>query len=167
MLETLSEYGFYHSDSDDVCAVVVGLDRGINYQKIDLASRFVRRGVPFIGTNPDQTYPTPTGFAPGAGAIIAAIETASGVPAQMMGKPNPEIFQTCLDYMELNPNQVIAVGDRLSTDIACGQAAGCYTALVLSGITSMDEANRWEPRIDWIGPDLSSLLAHLMSFKSR
>lgn len=161
MIHTLSEYGFCHSENNDVCAVVVGLDREINYQKIDHASRLIRRGVPFIGTNPDQTYPTPDGFSPGAGAMIAAIETASGVPARIMGKPHPEIFYACLESMELMPEQVIAVGDRLSTDISCGQTAGCYTALVLSGITTLEEAEQWEPSIDWIGPDLASLLHDL------
>jgi 4-nitrophenyl phosphatase len=153
----LAEKGFFHGENN-VLAVIVGLDRKITYNKLAKATSLIRDGIPFIGTNPDKTYPTPEGLVPGAGAIIAAVEAASGVTPIYMGKPQPEMFKICLERMGLNPYEVIAVGDRLETDIAAGQAVGCNTALVLSGVTTLDKAQEWDPPIDWIGKDLYTLV---------
>lgn len=158
LIETLQEYGFEAIDEGEPLAVIAGLDREITYHKLSFATRLVRNGAIFIGTNPDATYPTPDGLVPGAGAIIAAIETATSTRATLMGKPEPEIFRVCLERLNLVPGQVLVVGDRLETDIAGGQRLNMPVALVLSGVTSFDQAKRWQPEIAWIGPDLSTLI---------
>lgn len=156
----LKERGFLIGERDCL-AVVVGLDREINYAKLRQASLLVLNGVPFIGTNPDRTLPTPEGMVPGAGAIIAAIESASGQRAQIIGKPETALLDSALGRLGLEPQQALMVGDRLETDIAAGQRAGCATALVLSGASSLSEAEAWEPAPDFIEADLSSLLDEL------
>ena len=133
--QELALQGFEHAE-EDVLAVVAGMDRHINYAKLDIASRLVRQGLPFIGTNPDRTFPTPQGLAPGAGAILAAIEAASYVKPILIGKPAPEMYRMALQRLQLQPEQALVVGDRLGTDIAGGQNLGCRTALVLSGVTT-------------------------------
>ena len=158
LLETLTEYGFESSEAGNHLAVIASLDRDVTYHKLSIATRLIRRGIQFIGTNPDTTYPTPDGLTPGAGSIIAAIEAATSVQALLMGKPEPEIFRTCLKRLELEPNEVLVVGDRLETDIAGGQRQNMSVALVLSGISTHQQAAAWQPPIQWIGPDLENLV---------
>ncbi len=115
-------------------AVVVGLDRTISYERIDRAARAIRSGSAFIATNTDTTYPTPTGLAPGAGTIVAAIAAASGVEPVDCGKPTTRFGSLIADMLGSGP--VVMVGDRPETDIALGLAYGWTTVLVLTGVTS-------------------------------
>ncbi|MCP4140560.1 MAG: HAD-IIA family hydrolase [Chloroflexi bacterium] len=138
-------------------AVVAGVDWKIDYQKIANASLLIQDGVPYYGTNPDRTFPTPQGLLPGAGTILAAIEAASGVKPIVAGKPEPYLFQLAMRRMGVMPKETLMVGDRLETDVLGGQNAGCKTALVLSGVTSREDAEAWNPRPDLIIDDLGSL----------
>jgi 4-nitrophenyl phosphatase len=158
MLEILAAAGFIHTENHQPLAVVVGLDRHIDYEKIKRAALYIRQGAKFVATNPDRTYPAPEGLFPGAGAIVAAVEAASEVSPIYVGKPETRIFEVCLKRMGLSAGQVMVVGDRLETDIACGQKLGMKTALVLSGVTTREQADAWKPPIDWIGADLATLL---------
>ncbi len=115
-------------------AVVVGLDRAISYERIDRAARAIRAGSAFVATNIDTTYPTPTGLAPGAGTIVAAIAAASGVAPVDCGKPTKHFGSLIVD--RIGPGRVVMVGDRPETDIALGIAYGWTTVLVLTGVTS-------------------------------
>ena len=76
-----------------------------------------------------------------------------------MGKPAPEMYQAALERLDLLPQQVMVVGDRLETDIAGAQPLGLRTALVLSGVSSKSEALAWQPRLDVIAADLASIVA--------
>ena len=91
----------------------------------------IQKGLPFYFTNPDPTFPAPGGFYPGAGTVLAALETASGVKGKLAGKPLPFLFEVCLEKLGTTPQETLVVGDRLSTDIQGGQASGCKTAMVL------------------------------------
>ncbi len=162
LVRALEEAGFEVLPPDalpqQVTAVVAGMDRTLSYQKLMHAVLLIRRGAPFYGSNPDRTYPTPQGQAPGAGAILAAIAAATGVQPRIAGKPEPHIFRLALQRLGVRPEDALMVGDRLETDILGGQRAGMRTALVLSGVTASDQAAAWSPRPDWILPDLSALL---------
>ena len=142
-------------------AVVVALDRECTYRQIRAATLLIRHGALFIATNPDRTFPTPEGLVPGAGAIIAAVEAATDQPALVVGKPKPLLFQMALERLGTRPEETLVVGDRLETDIAGGQAAGCRTALVLSGVTSAEQAARWEPVPDLIAPNFTAVVDFL------
>lgn len=134
LIATLKEDGFLHSVTEPM-AVVAGMDRELTYEKLLKAANWVRNGLPFFGTNPDLTYPTPDGFAPGAGACIAAVEAASGRKAVMAGKPNPYLFDVAIQRLKSSPQKTLVIGDRLETDILGGHRAGCKTVLVLSGVS--------------------------------
>src|ERR1700680_3789109 len=97
LIDVLAEHG-YPSVSDPKAArvVVVGYDSGVNYEKLTIALRCLLNGAEFIGTNADPTFPATDGLAPGAGSLIAALETASGRKAQIMGKPAPAMFRAAL-----------------------------------------------------------------------
>jgi 4-nitrophenyl phosphatase len=161
MVLELAKEGFYPSTGESPLAVTVGLDRELNYEKLSLACSYIRSGVPFIGSNPDPTYPSPQGLIPGAGAVLAFIEAASGVPPTIVGKPSPEMYRLAMERMQITPEKTLVVGDRLTTDIAGAQAIGCLAALVLSGVTTQDAALQWQPPLDWIATDLTALLEKL------
>ena len=114
-------------------AVVVGLDRSLTYETIDRAATAIRNGARFVATNTDTTYPTPTGLAPGAGTMVAAIAAASGSSPVSCGKPAPAFGD--LVARRVGDGQVVIVGDRPETDIAMGLARGWTTVLTLTGVT--------------------------------
>jgi len=165
LYKALTDSGFKVIDEDNwnpaesICAVVSGMDREINYAKLRRATLLIRQGVPFYATNPDRTFPTPEGLAPGAGALAAALATASGVEPVFVGKPAPFMFDLARERLNTSPQETLIVGDRLETDIAGGQAAGCPVALVLSGVSTPEMALAWTPRPDFVVPDLAALLA--------
>ncbi len=144
-----------------VDAVVAALNRHCNYYSLETAALLIRRGALFIATNPDRTFPIPEGKAPGAGALVAALEAATDVQARVVGKPQPFLFRLALRRLGSRPDETLVVGDRLETDIAGGQAANCRTALVLSGVTTKEQAMAWEPSPDLIAPDLTAVVNFL------
>jgi 4-nitrophenyl phosphatase len=158
--DTLAEQGFEQADQN-VIAVVAGMDRGFSYEKLRKATLLIRNGALFIGTNPDRTFPLPDGLAPGAGAILAALEASTDIPPTIIGKPAPEMYRVALDRLRTSPQETLVVGDRLETDIAGAQAIGCRTALVLSGVTSEEAALNWQPAPDWVEADLTEVVRRL------
>lgn len=156
-IDTLQAYGFIQAD-EDVLAVLVSMDRGLTYQKLRQATLLIRSGSPFIGTNPDRSFPTPEGLIPGTGAILAALEAATDVKPVIIGKPQPEMYRIALGRLGTTPQETLVIGDRLETDIAGAQALGCHTALVLTGVSSKGEALSWKPALDFISDDITALL---------
>ena len=157
IVDACSEQGYFHTEVDAE-AVVVGLDRQLTYEKLKNATLLIRKGIPFIGTNPDLTFPTPQGLVPGAGSILAALTAASDVKPLIAGKPEPIMYQIALERLELSPSQILVIGDRPETDIAGAQKIGCHTALVLSGVTNSARADEWHPEPDIICQDLESIV---------
>jgi HAD superfamily hydrolase (TIGR01450 family) len=136
--QTLSEAGIAQTDDPDAAAsVLVGLDRDIHYDTIRRAMAAILHGARFLATNGDATFPTADVPVPGAGAIVAAIERASGVAPVYAGKPH-EPMRLAIDSA-LEPGPTWMVGDRLDTDIAMGRAAGWGTILVMTGVTRPED----------------------------
>jgi 4-nitrophenyl phosphatase len=157
LFNALEREGFYDSEQG-AQVVVAGMDRQLTFDRLKRASLLIRSGVPFVGTNPDRTFPTPEGLIPGSGTVLAAIEAATDVKPFIVGKPAPGMYQVALERLGTHPEQTLAVGDRLETDIAGGQAAGCRTALVLTGASTRQQAEAWQPAPDFITADLAHLL---------
>ncbi len=110
---------------------------------------------------PTPTPPSPAKLArlPGAGALLAFIETGTGVKPTIVGKPGPIMFRQAMKRLGSTPHNTAMVGDRLSTDIAGGKNAGLHTILVLSGISTRDEAENGAIRPDFIFADINELAA--------
>lgn len=105
----------------------------------------------------DRTYPAEDGICPGTGAIVAALEYATAATALSVGKPAPQIFRTALD--RLGPGRTLVVGDRLDSDLAGAAAAGLDAAIVLTGVSTREEAERpRDPAPVAIAQDLNALL---------
>jgi 4-nitrophenyl phosphatase len=160
LAQAITANGFQNREQD-VLAVVVGMDRQVTYQKLTRATLLIRSGAQFLGTNPDRTFPTPEGLAPGNGAILAAIEAATDVQPLVLGKPAPEMYRVAMQRMGTTPENTLVVGDRLETDIIGAQQLGCRTGLVLSGVTTLAAAQAWKPAPDWIAKDLAELLEQI------
>jgi 4-nitrophenyl phosphatase len=160
--DTLRSYGVNVVDetAKDVHVVVASLDYSLSYEKLKHATLLVRSGCEFIGTNSDVTFPTPEGLIPGSGTVIGALELATGKKAIMIGKPEPLLYQMALDRLALEPEAVLGIGDRLETDIAGAQAAGIHTALVLSGASTQDQADRYHPTPEIIAANLTELFTY-------
>ncbi len=162
LISTMAEAGFYHSE-DHPLGVLAGLNRQLTYEMLRKACLLIRSGVPFYGTNPDATFPSPEGLIPGAGTVIGAIEIASGIKAHLMGKPSPEMYRVALERLNALPSEILVIGDRLDTDIAGGQLLGCLTGMVLSGVSTLEDAHQWTPPPDIIAEDLTCLLDMTMT----
>jgi 4-nitrophenyl phosphatase len=157
----LQEQGFQvltTETAESAQAVAMGVDREINFAKMNEAALLVRRGVPFYATNPDKTFPTPRGEIPGAGAWISVITTATGIEPVYAGKPYPFMMEMALERLGTKKEETLVIGDRLETDIAAGQAVGCPTALVLSGVSTRERVEAWSPRPSLIVQDLEALV---------
>jgi len=134
----------------DADAVILSWDRGFTYDKLHAAFVALRGGARLIATNPDPYCPTPDGGLPDCGALLAAVEVASGVRAEaVVGKPSVHIATVALDRLGVTPADAVMVGDRLLTDVALARAAGMIGALVLTGATDLADV---PPPPD--GPDL-------------
>lgn len=142
----------------DPKAVVLGIDRKISFEKMAEATLLIRAGIPFYATNPDPTFPTPRGLIPGNGAWISLLTTATGVEPIITGKPSVDMLVVSMERMRTGLDETIMVGDRLETDILGAQRVGCLSCLVLSGVTTQEEAEKWEEPIDVITKDLESLV---------
>lgn len=154
--EALTSAGFVLAERD-VAAVVVGMDRRINFEKLSRATLLIRAGVPFIGTNPDKTLPVPEGEIPGNGSILALLEAASGVKPTVIGKPEPHLYELALKRLGAAKENSAAIGDRLETDIVGAKRAGLFIIMVLSGISTREEALAYPMQPDLIFQDVGEL----------
>jgi 4-nitrophenyl phosphatase len=123
-----------------VDCVVVGIDRSFTYDKLMRAQQFLLKGAQFIATNRDSTFPIEGGVVPGAGSVVAAVVTASGLEPLSMGKPEPGMLLAILENYGLEAHQAAMIGDRLDTDIACAHRAGIGALYVATGVTPMETA---------------------------
>ena len=111
--------------------VVLGGTDALTFDDLRVAALAVRRGADLLATSRDPTFPQPDGPAPGTGAILAAVETASGRTGAIVGKPEPQLLLTALDRM--GEARTLVVGDRLDADVAAAARVGLDAALVLTG----------------------------------
>jgi HAD superfamily hydrolase (TIGR01457 family) len=160
LVEALSDAGIEVADGepDRVDAVVVGWDRAADYTKLRVASVLVQRGAALVATNPDASFPAADGTAwPGAGALLAAIETTTRVRGEVIGKPFPPVLLAALE--RAGGGRPLLVGDRLDTDIAGAAGLGWDSLLVLTGISTRTELEASSVRPTYVSEDLRGLFA--------
>lgn len=137
--------------------VVVGKDETLTWDKLATATLNLNLGADFFGTNADTTLPMELGTIHGNGAILAALTTATGVEPVIIGKPEPIIYQQALARLGVAPHQVVAIGDRLETDILGAIRAGIRSLMVLSGVSSEEDLRKVDYRPDWVLPDIRAV----------
>jgi len=133
----------YTVNERDPDYVVLGETRTYSFERITQAIRLIRKGSRFIATNPDNIGPAPEGPLPATGSVAALISRATGVDPYFVGKPNPLMVRSALNTLNAHSEQTAMVGDRMDTDIVAGIEAGLETFLVLSGVTSKAEIERY------------------------
>jgi len=142
LTEAIHEVGYVITDLNPDY-VVLGETLSYNLELITKAIRLVTAGAHFIATNPDPSGPTESGLVPACGAMAALIEKASGISPFFVGKPNPLMMRTALNYLDVHSEDTVMVGDRMDTDIIAGVESGMETILVLTGVTRREDVPRY------------------------
>ena len=155
--------GLYEVNNDNDASkkgadiVVCGKDETLTWDKLATATLNIRAGAKFIGTNADTTLPTEHGITHGNGAILAALEVATGVSPTIIGKPEPIIYQQALALLGVDPDKTVAIGDRLETDILGAVRTGIRSIMVLTGISTEDDLKESDYQPTWVMPDIRAI----------
>jgi 4-nitrophenyl phosphatase len=137
--------------------VVCGKDHTLTWDKLATATLNIRGGAQFIGTNGDTTLPTELGITHGNGAILAALEVATGVKPTIIGKPEPIMYQQALSLLNAEPTATVAIGDRLDTDILGAVRTGIRSVMVLTGVSTQDDLKDSDFQPTWVMSDIGEL----------
>jgi NagD protein len=156
LLHALHRNGYSIVD-DDPDYVVVGEGRTFNMEIVEAAVRMILRGSKLIATNIDPNCPTSQGLRPGCGAIVAMLETATGLKAFSVGKPSPVMMRAARKELGLATAETIMIGDTMETDILGGVSLGYHTCLVLSGGTKREDLVRYAYRPDLVVDSIADL----------
>ena len=141
--------------------VVLGETRTYSFERITQAIRLIEGGARFIATNPDATGPTLDGPLPATGSVAALISRATGVDPYFVGKPNPLMMRSALNALDAHSETAAMIGDRMDTDIVSGLEAGMETILVLTGLTTGEDAERHPYRPSRIVDSVADLIQEL------
>jgi HAD superfamily hydrolase (TIGR01457 family) len=140
--------------ASEAAAVVAALDRHVTWEKLTEATVAIRNGAMFVATNLDPTFPSERGLLPGAGALIALLETATSCHPLLIGKPEPLLYLEALKTLKASAQETLVLGDRIETDIIGGQRAGMPTALLLTGVTTREVLAASPHKPDWVFENL-------------
>jgi 4-nitrophenyl phosphatase len=134
--------------------VVCGKDHTLTWDKLATATLNIRAGAQFVATNADTTLPTERGVTHGNGAILAALQVATDVVPLCVGKPEPIMYQQAMKILASTPDETIAIGDRLETDILGAVRADIRSIMVLTGISSEEDLKTSDYQPTWVMPDI-------------
>ena len=157
LTKALYDQGIYMNDVNPDY-VVVGETRTYNFEKIEKAIELVNNGAKLIGANTDNTGPTERGVMPATGSLIAPIEIATGKKAYFVGKPNPLMLRHGLKKIDCHSEEIAFIGDRMDTDIIAGIESNVDTVLVLTGVTSVEDIDKFPYRPKYILNGVGDLL---------
>jgi NagD protein len=152
----LHNTGYILTDQDPEY-VVLGETTAYSFDRITRAIRFVAAGARFIATNPDVMGPGEGGIVPATGAVAALISAATGVKPYYVGKPNPLMMRTALHTLNAHSEDSVMIGDRMDTDIVAGLESGLRTILVLTGVTTKEQVERFPYRPTWVRESIADV----------
>jgi NagD protein len=141
--------------------VILGETRTYSFERITQAIRLIDAGARFIATNPDPTGPAPGGALPATGSVAALISRATGVDPYFVGKPNPLMMRSALNALDAHSESTAMVGDRMDTDVVAGLEAGLETVLVLTGVATREQAERFPYRASRVVDSIADLADEL------
>ncbi len=149
LMKALYDKGIYMNDVNPDY-VIVGETRTYSFEKIEKAIELVNKGAKLIGTNPDIIGPTEKGIMPATGALVAPIEMSTEKKAYFVGKPNPLMLRHGLKKLGCHSAEIAFIGDRMDTDIIAGIESNVDTVLVLSGVTKMEDIDKFPYRPKYV-----------------
>jgi NagD protein len=138
--------------------VVLGETRNYSFEALTTAVRLINKGARFICTNPDVTGPSNEGLLPAAGSVAAMITKATRVEPYFVGKPNPMMMRSALNRIGAHSETAAMIGDRMDTDVLCGLEAGLHTILVLTGIATKSDVERFPYRPSRVVASIADLI---------
>jgi len=146
-----------HSANDKPDAVAQGFAADLSWADLAEAAYAIEGGAWYVASNLDRSLPTERGFAPGNGSLVLAVEAASGVQAESIGKPDPAMYRLAAQLV--GARKPLAVGDRLETDLAGARAANYPGLIVLTGVSTPRQVVLAPPemRPSYLGVDLLAL----------
>lgn len=156
LTQALYDVGYVLTDTEPDY-VVLGEVNNYNMDQFTKAIRLVVQGAAFIATNPDANGPDEAGVVPACGAMAALIEKASGRTPFFIGKPNPLMMRTAMNYLGVHSENTVMIGDRMDTDIIAGVQSGLETILVLSGVTPIEGVDQFPYVPTYITPSVASI----------
>ena len=167
LIEPLKARGFILTElyEPEVDLVVCGLDRELNWDKLASACYALQAGARLIASNGDTSLPTEHGFAPGNGAVLAAIQAATHIKPLIIGKPEPILYQQAMHVLASSKERTVALGDRLDTDILGAVNAGIRSILLLSGISGRADLDNLPYQPTWIYDDILAVHAAMASLR--
>ncbi|XP_023248374.1 glycerol-3-phosphate phosphatase [Copidosoma floridanum] len=145
--DVLKDLDSFRFEKDpEVKAVIVGYDEHFSYPKMIKAASYLNDpSVYFVATNTDERFPTSDNvIVPGTGSMVRCIETCAERKALIMGKPEPYVAEMIKKNYHVNPERTLMIGDRSNTDILLGTRCHFKTLLVLSGVTKIEEVEKWK-----------------------
>ena len=157
LLTALHSNGYAIVDQDPDY-VVVGEGRTFTFEMMETALRMIVNGAKLIATNLDPNCPTANGLRPGCGAIVAMLESATGIKAFSVGKPSPVMMRAARKELGLRTEETCIVGDTMETDILGGVQLGFHTILVLSGGTRSEDLARFAYRPERVVESIADLV---------
>ena len=160
-LTTALHQAGYTMTERDPDYVVLGETRTYSFERITHAIRLIDSGSRFIATNPDPIGPSPAGPLPATGSVAALISRATSVDPYFVGKPNPLMIRSALNALDAHSETTAIIGDRMDTDVVAGLEAGLATILVLTGVTTRAEAERFPYRASRIADSVADLIDEL------
>lgn len=152
--------GLYEKTAD---VVVCGKDQTLTWDKLATATLNIRAGAKFIGTNADTTLPTEYGITHGNGAILAALQVATGVEPIIIGKPEPIMYQQAMALLGTDAEETVAIGDRLETDILGAVRTGIRSLMVLTGVSTEDDLKTSDYQPTWVMQDIRAITQALQN----
>ncbi len=147
-IEQITECGLMYTEAPaEIDLVIITLDRTLNYSKLEIAGKALDNGARFYAANIDNTCPVVGGEILDAGATISALEKRTNRKLEKhFGKPSKYILNTALDFLGVEKQKCLIIGDRLETDIAMGNKFNIDTALVATGVTkNLNIKNKYNP----------------------
>lgn len=150
-----------HVQSNHPRVVVVGLDRGLSYEKLDNAWRFLRDGASLVGAYGGSTFMSGRGPALSAGPIVKALEYASGKRAVIIGKPSPRMFKFALQLVHEKPSRAVMIGDQMETDLLGARKAGVHAILVLTGVETVESIAHSKVKPDAVIENVDAIMGML------
>jgi NagD protein len=151
----------YHESRRSADYVILGETQDYSFDDITTAVRLIEDGSHFVATNPEPTGPSSEGTLPAVGAMASLIESATGIAPYFVGKPNPIMMREGLNRLGAHTENTVVIGDRMDTDILGGVEAGLETILVLSGVASRREIDRFPFRPSRVVESVAELIDEL------
>lgn len=149
-------------DTEKTECIVMGFDTELTFKKLDDVSRMLStRDIPYIATNPDYVCPTEYGFVPDCGSVCDMIFNATKKRPIVIGKPSPLMIRLAMEKEGVTPDETAVIGDRIYTDIKSGINAGTKTVLVLSGETTLEEAEESPDKPDYVFKDAGEIIKYI------